>query len=171
MPMFTYNDLYNDSGAARTRTLFCEYNPDGILTLNRFGKEGRVSLYQLYIIHATEDPSEVQFAEEVFGDILYWKRLQGESFFKSHIAEWRDVAAEKRKQLAFKAVVNEVKTEGRSSFTAAKYLIEEPWRSGSTASEKKAIRKNIEQTAEAAYQNQSLQDDITRLMEEGILKN
>jgi hypothetical protein len=79
-------------------------------------------------------------------------------------------ATEKRKSVAFTAIIKEVRESGKSAFTAAKYLIEEPWLVGATATEKKEIAKNRRLSAEKAYSSTAFQEDMTRLREEGILQ-
>jgi len=118
--------------------------------------------------HSVDDPSEVTFAEEVFGDLFFWQSLTEASFFKKHIEEWRLLASTVRKKEAFKAIINEVKTNGKSSFTAAKYLIEEPWKTGN-AMERKRNKKLIADSAEAAFSDSTIQSDLKRLKEEGII--
>lgn len=169
MPIFTKDDLYNKSNNMLIRNIFCEWNPDGLLTLDKNGKEGKVSLFKLYMAHCVDDPSEVTFAEEVFGDLFFWQNLSEANWFERDITEWRHLAATKRKQKAFKAIIEEVQTKGRSSFTAAKYLIEEPWKVGN-ATERKKIKKQISDSAEAALKDSSVQSDLRRLKEQGLIQ-
>lgn len=168
MAIFKTEELYNNRNNMLLRDIFCEWNPSAILTYNKNGKDGKVNLFNLYMAHAVDDPSEVVFAEEVFGDLYFWQCL-AESWFKPHVEEWRHLAAIKRKQQAFKAIITEVKTNGRSAFTAAKYLIEEPWKLGS-ATERKKVRKQISDTADAALQETTIQSDIKRLKEQGLIQ-
>ncbi len=168
MAIFQPKDLYNKQNKMLLREIFCEWNPDALLTSDRNGKEGKVCLFTLYMAHAVDDPSEVTFAEEVFGDIYFWQCLTESVWFKGIAEEWRFIAATKRKQKAFKAIVKEVQDNGRSAFTAAKYLIEEPWKIGSAA-ERKKVKKQISDTAEAAVGDSSIQKDIARLRDEGLI--
>lgn len=169
MPIFTYEDLYNTQNVADTKSIFCEHDHKGQLTLNREGKEGKIPLFKLFMKLVVDDPSEVTFAEEVFGDYVYWTKLRSTSWFKPYYEEWSDVATEKRKQIAFQAIMNEVKSNGKSSFTAAKYLIEEPWRNGNSVYEKRKIKESIASTATKAYTNSAIQKDLERLKSEGLL--
>lgn len=169
MSILTPKDLYNDRNNMRLREIFSEFNPEALLTMDRNGKEGKISLYKLYIDLSVDDPSEVAFAEEVFGDIYFWQTLCQSNWFSKHIMEWREIAAIKRKKAAFKTIVDEVKTKGKNSFSAAKYLIEEPWKLGS-AKERKKVRQEIAKTAEEAFKDTTLQSDINRLKEEGLIQ-
>ena len=168
MAIFSPKDLYNSRNNMLLRDIFCEWNPDAMLTFNKNGKDGKINLFNLYMAHAVDDPSEVTFAEEVFGDLYFWQCL-AESWFKPHLEEWRHLAAIKRKQGAFKAIINEVKTNGRSAFTAAKYLIEEPWKIGNAA-ERKKVRKQISDSAEATLSDSTVQSDLNRLKAEGLIQ-
>ena len=171
MPIFKHEDLYNvGNNNPRTRILFCQCNESGPLTVSRKVSTGKICLFDLYMEFVVEDPSEVRFAEQVFGDIVYWKEhLSKDKWFAPHLEEWRMAAAEKRKSMAFTAIIKEVKEAGKSAFTAAKYLIEEPWLVGASATEKKEIAKTRRATAEKAYTATAFQDDLQRLKEEGVL--
>jgi hypothetical protein len=168
MPLFTPTDLYTPNNLPRTRSLICEFEKDGPITINRFGREGKINLYELFVSLTVDDPTEVSFAEEVFGDVLYWKALSEDKLFAPKLDEWRYAVAEKRKKLAFKTIVEEAKGGGKSSFTAAKYLIEEPWLTGNTASEKKAVAKAKEASSSKAYHATEFAKDLERLKEEGL---
>ena len=168
MSILTYKDLYNSRNNMLLREIFCEHNPDSLLTLDKNGKEGKVCLFKLYMAHSVDDPSEVTFAEEVFGDLFFWQTLTEASFFQRHIQEWRFLAATKRKQAAFKSIIQEVKENGKSSFTAAKYLIEEPWKTGN-AMERRKNKKMVSETAEAAFNDSTIQSDVKRLKDEGLI--
>lgn len=169
MPIFTYKELYTELAMPRLRSMFTQVKPESPLSVSRDDIPGKINLYKIYMDLVIDDPSEVTFAESVFGDIIYWNRLTTDKWFAPYIDEWRFAASEKRKSLAFKAIMSEVKSNGKSSFTAAKYLIEEPWLSGSTASEKKQIAKAKEASTSKAYHAVEFAKDIERLKEEGVL--
>ncbi len=168
MSILSYEDMYNSKNNMRLREIFCEYDPKGILTLDRNGKEGKISLYKLFVAHTVDDPTEYTFAEQVFGDWLFWEALSESSFLKPRLEDWRRVTDVMRKKQAFAAVVQEAK-EGKNQFSAAKYLIEEPWKGGPTAASKRKAKKKAQETAEEAFLDQALSQDIQRLREEGIL--
>ncbi len=169
MSVFTTKDLYNSRNNMLLREIFSEFNPSAMLTYSKIGKDGKINLFNLYMAHSVDDPSEVTFAEEVFGDLYFWQCLSEAAWFKPHVEEWRHLAAIKRKQAAFKSILKEVKTNGRSAFSAAKYLIEEPWKFGS-AVERKKVRKQISDSAEAALSDSTVQSDLNRLKAEGLIQ-
>jgi basic membrane lipoprotein Med (substrate-binding protein (PBP1-ABC) superfamily) len=122
-------------------------------------------LRELYVAHVVDDPSEVGFAEAVFNDVRYWMRLRKASFMEKPLKEWEEIVEAKRKQKAFKAVMNEVENEGRSCFSAAKYLIEESWKSDKNT---KVGKKRITETKKTALD--PFKDDLERLEERGLLQ-
>jgi hypothetical protein len=169
MPILSHSDLYTTNNKARTKDLFVEYNKDSVLTLSRENKDGAISLYKLFVALTVDDPSEVHFAEEVFGDVGFWLKLQISPFVSEQLVEWRKVVSQKRKQKAFAAIIKEVEENGRSAFTAAKYLIEEPWKEIGSAAQKRKARVEIAQTADQAYKEDSVGDDIARLKSMGLM--
>ena len=108
------------------------------------------------------------FVDAVFGDIYFWSVFRDAPQFRHHLAEWRGLVAEKRKQKAFEVIVNEVKNNGKNALAAAKYLIEEPWKHQTpVARKRKEIEKEISQTASLAQD--SFKADIERLKQDGVL--
>jgi hypothetical protein len=168
MSILSYSDLYNAQNKAKTKDLFIEYNKDSVLTLSKENKDGAISLYKLFVTLTTDDPSEVTFAEEVFGDVGFWLKLQTSPILSSELVEWRRVTAQHRKRKAFAAIIKEVEENGRSSFSAAKYLIEESWKQTGSVKEKRAAKLEAEETAEAAFKNSSFEKDIERLKNSGL---
>lgn len=158
--MLTREQMYNDMNNPAFQRLVVEFcyqsNRDtskAIFTM-RPHKEGYISLRQIFVQHVAEDPSEASFAETVFGDVGYWLRVREQKEMKSWLPEWREEAEVIRKSNAFKAVIQEVKEEGKNSFAAAKYLIEEPWKGRS----KKAVEQKRKTSEKAAASTVSPED-------------
>jgi len=175
MPICSMDQLYNDRNCPRTKGLFYELSFQSkdedttpIFSIRNVPKEGYIPLKKLYLSLSVDDPSEVTFVDEVFGDWPYWLALVDSVMFKPVIEEWRREAEVRRKQKAFQAVIKEMK-EGKGSFQAAKYLIEEPWKGGPTAADRKKARSKARETAEEAFHSAAIQSDIERLKEQGIL--
>ena len=101
------------------------------------------------------------FRSTVFGDVQFWERLKKAPWMPAYVDAWKHEAEIRRKSLAFGAVLKEVREDGKSSFQAAKYLIEEPWRKGSVE------RRKTKASAREAYD--LVRDDVDRLKEEGLL--
>lgn len=165
MALFTKEQLWAANGLPKTNCLFQETKrPGDIPLMSLTGWNDDLPCLRTYYVNLTvDDPSEATFAEEIFGDIRYWFKLREAKFMPQYLSEWREEADIKRKQKAFKAVLKEVEENGRSAFSAAKYLIEEPWK-GKSQEVKKTVRKTAKQ-ALTVYD-----EDLSRLKEEGYFQ-
>lgn len=167
MALFTYEQLHSSLNHRMSKSLFQETCPPGVtplMTLGRAPKGDLVVLRDIFIELVTEDPSEYTFAEYVFGDYAYWEKITQAKFIQPYLKEWRLVTDVKRKSKAFKSVIDEVEKGGRSSFTAAKFLIDEPWKDKRNPKAKEESRKTTEQAA-SPYK-----DDVERLRENGFIQ-
>ena len=178
MALFDTSLTKNDSGAVMTKALFYELSYDNpthvIFTLKDKDIElpnGRpaVALSQKFIDLCTMDPTEYEFASVIFGSWEVWERISNAPNIKKHVEKWRKEATIRRKAIAFKSVMSEVTEGGRSSFTAAKYLIEENWVNQGQTKDGRAARKEAKDTASKAYERSAVSDDLKRLREEGLL--
>jgi hypothetical protein len=133
-----------------------------IMTVSRVNEE-LPNLYELYFQYAVDDPTEVTFAEAIFGSVSFWLNFQKSAKLKPYIEEMRFIADAKRKEKAFRAVMKEVEKGGASGFQAAKFLITEPWK-GKTAAAK--VKKK--ESTEKAFT--SVKSDAQRLKESGLLQ-
>lgn len=164
--MFSREELWTDNNIPRSASLFSETCRPGdkpIMSL-KGGRDDIPCLRDLYIALVVNDPSEGTFAETVFGDVYFWTRLRKAGFLQPYLEEWKTVTDIKRKQKAFKAIIDEVENSGRSAFTAAKYLVEEPWLDKRDPENK----KNAEKTSKVA--SNFYNEDVQRLKEQGLLQ-
>ena len=180
MALYDFTFTKGDQGVIRTKSLFYELSYDNqehvLFTLKEHDIElpnGRplVALSKIFIDSVMTDPTEYDFAQAVFGSWEVWEKITKQPKLKQHIEKWRREATIKRKALAFRSVLSEVQEGGKSSFTAAKYLIEEPWavKDARTTDGRKA-RKDARETAEEAFERAAVSDDIKRLKEEGLIQ-
>lgn len=163
--MFAKEVLWTQNNQARTNSLFLETalrDDVPVMTLEREDSD-LPCLKSLFIPLVTRDPTEVTFAETVFNDLSYWNKLTEAKFFQKYLEEWRRIASVRRKKLAFEAIIREIEEDGRSSFTAAKYLIEEPW-----LPKDKTTRKKVKDTTSEAFS--AFSDDIARLKEQNLIQ-
>lgn len=86
-----------------------------------------VSFSNLYRSLVPQDPTEYTFAMAVFGDWQVWEVIREAPQVKPYITKLRREAEVKIKSEAIKAIAEEAKAGGRSSFTAAKLLLERGW--------------------------------------------
>ena len=161
MALFSYGQLHSDLNHRKTRALFVETcKPDEVplMTLGRKDKQDLVILRDHFIHWVTEDPTEFNFAEFVFGDYAFWDNLSKCAWMEPHITEWRMVASVKRKSKAFQAIDKEIEG-GRNALAAARFLIEEPWRDKRSPK----VKAEVQKTAELAAR--SVAADVTRMKE------
>lgn len=167
MAMLDRSQIYTDLNKPKTLCLIKELCKQGIdqpIFTIRDEKEGYISLQKLYVEHTVEDPSEATFAEVVFGDFLYWLALRDNPKVKPFVEDWRQIADAKRKSQAFKAIINEVQNDGKSSFSAAKFLIDEPWK------DKRNPKVKAQSKASTEKAMSSFKDDVKRLRDEGFIQ-
>lgn len=132
-------------GVVRTKSLFYELSYDNlqhvIFTLKDEDVEhnGRtyMSLAKLYRNLVPQDPTEYTFGMTIFGNWHVWEVLREAPQLKPYIARWRREAEVKIKSEAISAIASEMKEGGRSSFTAAKLLLERGWIEKEAASKSK----------------------------------
>jgi hypothetical protein len=181
--MYSLQQLKTENGIIRTKSLFYELSYDSpeyaLFTLKEEDivmPDGRpaTALGKLYIAFATMDPTEYQFATAVFGSWEVWEKMQTTVPLKKPIEKWRREAEVKRKSLAFESVVKEIQEGGRSSFTAAKFLINEEWKATAKAKEDgRAARKekNLKDktTSEEAFERAGVNEDLKRLKDQGLI--
>lgn len=159
--MFTKEDLYGSQGLPRTKSLFKEWAGEGApLCLSKHEIDGCINLRSLYISFCVDDPTEVEFAEAVFGDWEYWSHLSSISWMKAELDKWREVAAVKRKAKAFTTLIRDASdSKSRTKTTSAKYLIEESWRNKKSP----VVKKDVEKTTELAYDR--IKEDAERVFQ------
>lgn len=163
LTMLNKDDIWAANGHPKTSSLFkesCRWDDKPIMSLNG-GDPTLPCLRDFFVPLVANDPTEVEFAEAVFNDLRYWLKLKEAKFMQPYLEEWRELADIKRKQMAFKALLDEVKTNGRSAATCARYIIEEPWKT-SKSKKTEATKKRTTQKAVEPFS-----DDISRLQEQG----
>lgn len=163
MPLFNNSTLYAANGHARTSSLFCEtasVSGTALFTLGRQKDNGYISLRDLFVTYTENDPSEVTFAEEVFGDVFFWENLKEWPTLAPHLEQWRLAAEAKRKSKAFQKVLEKVK-EG--DLQASKYIIDEPWRKG--------IKERTRSRRSTQVARDAWDEDMERLKEQGFINN
>ncbi len=160
--MFTHDQLHSTQGHRLTRSLFketCKPGDEPIMTLSRNPKDDLVQLAPIFLEYVTLDPSEYEFAVHVFGSFSHWKIIAESTWMRPYIEEWRMEADVRRKSIAFRQIADEAQGKGRSSYSAAKFLIEEPWKD----KRKKAVKETAEKTSTKA--SEGVQEDVLRLRE------
>jgi hypothetical protein len=159
MPLFTMNQLKGPNGKCRTKSLFYELSyydtTDVIFTVK---DKLYVSLQQLFIKMVPNDPTEYEFAQAVFGSWDVWKTISEAPQVKPFVNNWRKEVVVKIKSQAIQAIAEEMKSNGRSSFSAAKLLLDKGWLD--QAKKKLQAKEQEEQDKQALS---LLQNDAQRL--------
>lgn len=152
MAMFDREQIYGTNGIPRTKSLFAEYGvtSETILTFNDTGKP-YPALKPLYIKFCVDDPSEAEFALAVFGDITFWEKLKNSPIMEKHLDEWRHETDVMRKSKAFKHIMHEIENDGRNSYSAAKFLIDEPWKPKTKESKQAKAQTTAEAVSASAH--------------------
>jgi|SRR6056300_1847226 hypothetical protein len=169
--MFSPSQLKNASGKFITKSLFYELSyiepKYSIFTLKDYDMEfegkALVSFPKLYLSIVSNDPTEYEFSQVVFGSWEHWQAIAKSPFVKPYINKLRKEVEVKVKSEAIKAIAEEMKSNGRSSFSAAKLLLEKGWLDKDTASKAKqklAAKEQQEQDKEALA---LLSEDAERL--------
>lgn len=143
--LFGFDYTKTSKGVVRTKSLFYELSYENlesvIFTLKDedVEKDGKtyVSLANLYRTLVPQDPTEYTFAMTVFGNWHVWDVIRSAPQLRPYVARWRKEAEIKVKSEAIKAIAEEMKSGGRSSFTAAKLLLERGWIEKESASKAK----------------------------------
>lgn len=169
--MFSVDQLKGPNGKCRTKSLFYELSyydtTDVIFTTKekdiRVDDKLYVSLHQLYVSMVPNDPTEYDFAQRVFGSWDIWQTISKAPQIKPYVNKWRKEVEVKVKSQAIQAIAEEMKTGGRSSFSAAKLLLEKGWLDKDNASQAKKklqAKEDEEQNKEALN---LLSEDAKRL--------
>ena len=170
--LFDRDCFVTNMGKVRTKTLFLELSYVDprfhIFTLKDedcTNSEGKhlYSLKKLYLSLTRNDPTEYTFAETIFGSWKIWEAIRKSPDIIPHVEAWRKETEVRIKSDAIKAIAEEMNEGGRSSFTAAKLLLEKGWLENRTATEVKARLKKEEQEKEDQKALELLGEDASRL--------
>lgn len=172
MPLYSFDQLKTKPNMiVRTKSLFYELSYEdpshALFTTKEHNIEahGRhyVSLHKLFVSMVPNDPTEYEFAMEVFGSWDVWEKISGSPQVAAHVNKWRREVAVKVKSKAIKAIAEEVENNGRSSFSAAKLLLEKGWLDKDNASQAKRKLAAKEQEEEEKEALSLLSQDAKRL--------
>ena len=169
--LFDLSKTKTENGVVRTKSLFYELSYDNtehvLFTLKNddLDHNGRTytSLSKLYRSLAAQDPTEYTFALTVFGDWDVWDKIRNAPQLRPYVTKWRKEVEIKIKSQAIKIIAEEAQSGGRSSFSAAKLLLERGWLDKDNASQAK---KKLEAKEEQEQNKQALSllsEDAERL--------
>ena len=169
--MFSLDQLKAVNNKTMTKSLFfelCYSDPSkALFTLKETDLEVRgktyLSLQKLYTGMVPNDPTEYTFALTVFGSWDVWQDICKAPPLKPFVARWRKEAEVKVKSEAIIAIAEEMRSGGRSSFGAAKLLLERGWLDKEAASQAKRKPQEKEEEDMDKQAIASLNEDAQRL--------
>ena len=169
--MFNEKQLRTSQGKLRTKSLFWElsyFEPEHVIFTLREedlvkNDKTYVSLRKLYLSYCCSDPTEYTFAWSVFGSWETWQQLARSNYVKENVGTWRREVEVKIKSEAIRSIAEEMRTGGRSSFGAAKLLLERGWLDDKNASKAKEKLKAKEEEELDKQALSLLSEDAERL--------
>jgi len=169
--LFDLTKTKTENGVVRTKSLFYELSYDNtehvLFTLKNddLDHNGRTytSLSKLYRSLAAQDPTEYTFAMAVFGDWDVWDKIRNAPQLRPYVTKWRKEVEIKIKSQAIKIIAEEAMGGGRSSFTAAKLLLDRGWIEKEAASKSKAKLEAKEEEEMDREAMKLLSEDAERL--------
>lgn len=127
--------------------------------------EGYQSFPNIYFALTDADPTEFTMATTVFGTWEHWDAICRSLKLKPYIAKLRTELNVRQKSKAVKYMLNEVESDGKNSFQAAKLLLAKPWEDTQdtkpTASQRKTRKEQDTMEDQKVYK--SFADDAKRL--------
>lgn len=170
--MFPEGSFKGVTNKIRTKSLFYELSyqdPTFVLfTLKEddlLANNGKtyMSIHRLFLSMVLKDPTEYDFALTVFNSWEVWDRVRKSPHVAKEYKKWRVEADIKIKSQAIKAIAEEMNSGGRSSFSAAKLLLDKGWIDKETASKAKQKLDAKEQEDENRQALRLIGDDASRL--------
>jgi len=170
--MFPEGTFKGDTSKIRSVSLFyelCYDRPEhAVFTLKEDDHQADngktyISLHKLYVNLVPNDPTEYEFALTVFGSWDVWLTIKKSPKIRGEYDKWRREAEVKIKSIAIRHVAEEMKSGGRSSFGAAKLLLEKGWLDKETGAKAKEALRQKEQEEEDKQALSLLSDDASRL--------
>lgn len=111
------NQFKNSQGQWRTKSLFVEYNKEGLFSI--------ADLKAKYL--EANDLTEYRFALDSLGGWQHWKALQESPFLRMHIAQWREELELSIRAEALARIINVSKSNSKDGFIATRYLADRQW--------------------------------------------
>jgi hypothetical protein len=169
--MFPEGTFKNASNKVMTKALFLEtsyHDPKHcVFTFKDYDYDynGKTyySLSKLFISMVPKDPTEYDFAITVFNSWDTWELIKNSSFVNKDYRRWRAEADVKIKSEAIKSIAEEMSSGGRSSFSAAKLLLDRGWLEKEETSQAKRKLKQKEEEDLNKQALSLLSEDAERL--------
>lgn len=159
-------EFKSTTGSFLTQALFIEQNTfegkAGVkYTLKNHDHKGFPSLKRLYF--EIDDPTEYKVATTYFDGWEHWLHLCELVWFKPLVTAWRAEMAVKRASEGLERVITEIRSGGKSSLPAARFLLSNGWLS-TDSSKKKVGRPKKEDVKSRAGLTDEVEEDARRVL-------
>lgn len=155
--------LLGDQGMPLTKAMFFETClPERrekycSFTLKDREHEGYASLKQYYMQY--DDPTEYEFAIDVFGSYQHWKTLVECEWFTPYLSLWREEQEIRLRSKAIKQIAEHAL--GEKGYSASKWIAEAQWKPkavGAPSAKDKAAKERV-----SASIDKEISSDLQRL--------
>lgn len=165
----TLEQFKGDNGHYLTESLFFETNKNRdhrapVFTLKPVEHKGLPSLKQLYLSY--NDPTEYEFAMNVFGSWQHWELLCSLTWFKPHIEAWRKELIVKLRSRAAQAalgVLVDPQAPAATRMQAARYVGDSGWEE--KAKKGRPTKADVQKEARRKVESDKhIEDDFNRII-------
>lgn len=155
----------NSSGTHLLKTIFYELDeqgrPNAQYTLKPYDSEFEgveyPSLRKLFV--ELEDPTEYIFAETYLDGWTHWKKLSSASFFKEHLAEWREELDVRLRAKALVRIKQRAEANTKDSLQADKLLLSGGWKPSEDNKVGRPTKEKIQIEANKLFQERTVFDE------------
>jgi hypothetical protein len=148
-----------ENGRIITVGLFIETRPndrgEAVFTLHAEDRDGVPSLLRIY--REYNDPTEYQFAMDVFGEYRIWKAISENHKIKPYVDSWRE---ELEAKIRAKAIAQLTK-QAEGNPTASRWLAEGNWNKKKSGPKTKAEAEKEERVSSGVKEH--LKEHLARL--------
>ena len=178
-PLLSWDQFHTETGVVLTKSLFYELCYDSqfaVFTTKEIPNSSPITgeliqIRKIFIDHYVADPTEVSFADAVFGSWKAWSKIRSsDKRLVKLLEEWRDEGTVRRKAMAFTTVLDTATSEKANAFSAAKYLIEGGWDTTKSGKDGRSKRQRDRDTANEAFDRSGIEDDLQRLRNNGLVQ-
>ena len=132
-----------------------------VYTLKDHPHNGYPSLYLCYM--QSNDLTEYEFAKEHLLNWDHWERLCNCNWFQPYLERWRKELELKIRAQALNSIIAESKSDSKSAYQAAKFLVERGWAPKNEKGRPSKEDVKLEANRIAEIQN-TISEDLERIL-------
>jgi len=161
-----HSSFKDPRGVLRTGSLFLElivqksrdYGVEPVFTLKDYDHNGCKSFKRLYMSYM--DVTGYKAAIGILGSWKHFNKLLNNQKIRSLVSDWNEEIEVKLRSQGLEVIIEESK-EGKSRFTAAKFLVDKGWSNKRGRPTKNEVERERVQRAKV---KSSLQEDSARIL-------